>query len=506
MVIFTLHPEREKSLLRRHPWIFSKAIASVTKDGQPYSKQEIAPGTLVAVHSALGEFCAYAHYSPSSQILLRVISFNQDDAQHDPQASGGFSLRPNFIYERLQQAINKRSALYAEGNHGLRLVAAEGDLLPGLIIDLFNEVVSIAISSWGMEALFSEIVTALYQLLPTCVFYERSDTKARLKENLPLRAGLIDPQNPSTKVNLVNDKGENLPQSQCITALTMADGQRRTLDELVPPTLYVREHDLIDIPIDVRYGHKTGGYLDQRASRFYTYELCKQLKQEAPLPLLNPKAVLLQSALAASIAANSPEPEAKKHDPKMQEPKKHGSNMHGPKILNCFSYTGGFGLAALKGGASQVVNVDVSVHALAAAKAGIAHNHLDPGRCKLVTADVFTFLRNEVKAGHKYDVVILDPPKFIENKSNLVRGCRGYQDINRLGMLLVRPGGHLLTFSCSGLMTEELMQKILADAALEAQVQAQLVTTLRQDRDHMVSLPCPESFYLKGFDLLISPL
>ncbi len=100
--------------------------------------------------------------------------------------------------------------------------------------------------------------------------------------------------------------------------------------------------------------------------------------------------------------------------------------------------------------------------------------------------------------------MILDPPKFAENKSNLVSACRGYQDINRLGMQLVRSGGRLLTFSCSGLMTEDLFQKIIADAALEANVEAQLVTTLRQDIDHVVSLPCPETFYLKGFEILIN--
>ena len=165
--------------------------------------------------------------------------------------------------------------------------------------------------------------------------------------------------------------------------------------------------------------------------------------------------------------------------------------------------TGGFCLSALKGGARAVINVDVSQPALNAAKAGVVHNRLDPGRCKFINRDVFEFLRQEVKLGHKYDVVILDPPKFVLNKSTLVTGARGYQDINRLGLKLVAPGGHLLTFSCSGLMTEELFQKIVADAALEAEVDAQIVGTLRQDRDHIVALPCPESFYLKGLDLLV---
>ena len=148
-------------------------------------------------------------------------------------------------------------------------------------------------------------------------------------------------------------------------------------------------------------------------------------------------------------------------------------------------------MSALKGGARSVHNIDVSQPALDAAKAGVVHNRLDPGRCKFINCDVFEFLRKEVKLGHKYDVVILDPPKFVLNKSTLVSGSRGYQDINRLGLKLVAPGGHLLTFSCSGLMTEELFQKIVADAALEAEVEAQIIGTMRQDRDHIVSLPCP---------------
>ena len=220
----------------------------------------------------------------------------------------------------------------------------------------------------------------------------------------------------------------------------------------------MKENDLVSIPIDVKEGHKTGGYLDQRQSRLHTYKLCKEFKEL------------------------------------------HGT---GPTVLNCFSYTGGFGLLALNGGAAKVFNVDVSAHALEAAKQGVVQNHLDPGRCKFIKKDVFAYLREEVQKGTKFDLVILDPPKFAESKSTLVTACRGYQDINRLGLQLVKQGGHLLTFSCSGLMSEELLQKIIADAALDAKVDAQIVATLRQDRDHVVALPCPESFYLKGFDLLV---
>ena len=443
MITFTLHPEREKSLKRRHPWIFSKAVATVhDEQGKEINKKSVASGTLCQVNAADGSFLCYAHYSAASQILLRVISFKQDDVQGD-------KLRPDLVLERLTAAKARRASLLARGEGGVRLVAAEGDYLPGLIVDKFNNVIVLALNSWGMEALYEPLVQGLHALFPECTLYERSDAKARLTERLPLRVGYIDPDDISTTYNLVDQPAKKITPNGT------------TIKE-IPATLYVRENNLVEMPIDVLQGHKTGGYLDQRASRYHCYELCQELK---------------------ALSENG---------------------KTGPSVLNCFCYTGGFCLSALKGGARSVHNIDVSQPALDAAKAGVVHNRLDPGRCKFINCDVFEFLRKEVKLGHKYDVVILDPPKFVLNKSTLVSGSRGYQDINRLGLKLVAPGGHLLTFSCSGLMTEELFQKIVADAALEAEVEAQIIGTMRQDRDHIVSLPCPESFYLKGLDILVS--
>lgn len=477
MFAFLLHPEREKSLLRRHPWVFSKAIASVLKLSKQQAaapqlsaetladaslqvkRSEVEAGELCQVRDSRGNFLAWCHFSPYSQIILRVISFELE-ARIDRQ----------FFLERLKSAIEKRRTLQNAGNDGLRLVAAEGDYLPGLIVDRYNNVLSFAITSWGMEANYEHIVSALHELQPECYIYERSDGKTRPKEKLLLRRGAVDYTDARITYNLCNSDGTPLPASKQITEVPAlpssgADGAaacdcaKVPVSEAIPATLYVKENDLVSIPIDVKDGHKTGGYLDQRQSRLHTYELCREFK-----------------AL-------------------------HGV---GPSVLNCFSYTGGFGLLALKGGASKVFNIDVSAHALEAAKQGVVWNHLDPGRCKFIKKDVFSYLREEVQKGTKFDVVILDPPKFAESKSTLVTACRGYQDINRLGLQLVKKGGHLLTFSCSGLMSEELLQKIIADAALDAKVDAQIVATLRQDRDHVVSLPCPESFYLKGFDLIVN--
>ena len=504
MISFVLHAGREKSLLRHHPWIFSKAVDKVLTDARADApvkdKKEIKSGTLCQVLSSELKFLCYAHFSPYSQIMLRAISFRQEDR-----------IDYDFIKGRIASAMARRGALKIRGDHGIRLVSAEGDYMPGLIVDRFNNVISVAISSSGMESCYNHIFRALHELNPDCYLYERSDAKSRSKENLPLRAGLVDPEDLSPAYNLKDKAGNGLKDSKQITSVkrivtdadsasqSAADGaaaaavgsasssvgaaspsactsssavgaastsenlsERISLDEAIPDTLFVLERGLVEIPIDVKHGHKTGGYLDQRQSRYHTYELCKTFK-------------------------------ALSEDGKT-----------GPTVLNCFSYTGGFSLHALKGGAKAVFNVDVSDNALNAARQGVVHNHLDPGRCKFINKDVFEYLRQEVKKGTKFDIVILDPPKFAENKSNLVSACRGYQDINRLGMQLVRSGGRLLTFSCSGLMTEDLFQKIIADAALEANVEAQLVTTLRQDIDHVVSLPCPETFYLKGFEILIN--
>ncbi len=388
----TLHEGREKSLLRHHPWIFSKAVAAVTGDPNK--------GDLVSVRSADGAFLAWGFYSPASQIRVRALSFNEQEIPTDDLIAG-----------RIKDAVMRRRDLMAAGNYGVRLIASEGDLLPGIIVDKYNDFIVLSISSCAMERFFEVFVKTLKELFPNCSLYERSDTKSRLKEGLAKRSGVICGITP-------------------------------------PDTLYVLEGNGVSIPVDIVRGHKTGAYLDQRASRIHAATLCKNAR-----------------------------------------------------VLNCFCYTGGFGLWALKGGAVRVENVDVSAQALDEAKAGVVFNHLDPGRCRFIRKDVFEFLRTQVEKGEQYDVVILDPPKFAEGASSLRKACRGYQDINRLGFKLVKKGGHLLTFSCSGLVGPELFQKIVADAALDADVNAVIRNSLRQDEDHCVSLPCPESFYLKGLDL-----
>ncbi len=213
----------------------------------------------------------------------------------------------------------------------------------------------------------------------------------------------------------------------------------------LPEQLIIEENG-IKAYVDVVKGHKTGYYLDQRDSRA---ALEKYVKDKT--------------------------------------------------VLNCFSYTGTFGLYALRGGAKQVTQVDVSQDALDIAKANVELNKLDMSKAEFLKKDVFKLLREYREQGVKFDVIVMDPPKFAESKAQLQGACRGYKDINMIAMQLLNPGGYLLTFSCSGLMEQNLFQKIIADAALDANKDMVFVEKLSQAQDHVIGSAYPEGFYLKGF-------
>jgi 23S rRNA (cytosine1962-C5)-methyltransferase len=211
----------------------------------------------------------------------------------------------------------------------------------------------------------------------------------------------------------------------------------------------IKENGL-NILVDVVNGHKTGFYLDQRDSR------------------------------AAA-----------------------GRYAKGKTVLNCFSYTGTFGLSVLAGGAAHVTNADLSDLALETAERNMELNQLDLSKATMTKADVFKLLRQYKDEGKQFDMVILDPPKFAENKTQLVGACRGYKDINRVAMQIVKPGGLLFTFSCSGLMEESLFQKVVADAALDANRGCLFIERLSQAKDHPIASFYPEGHYLKGLVCII---
>lgn len=380
---------REKSLRRRHPWIFSRGIQRV--EGKP------SLGQTVDVYDHQGQWLARGAFSPNSQIRVRVWTFEQEDIDVD------------FFKKRLLQAQGLRDVLAArDGLTGYRLIAAESDGLPGITIDRYGDFLVCQLLSAGAEAQKDNLVEALVALYPACSIYERSDVSVRKKEGLKERTGVLH--------------GE------------------------MPPASVVIEENGVKISVDITGGHKTGFYLDQRDSR------------EAAVKYVN-----------------------------------------GKRVLNCFCYTGGFGLYALKGGAAEVINVDVSQPALDIAKSNAEMNGYDLSKAQFVNADVFKLLREYRDAGELFDVVIMDPPKFAESKAQLTGACRGYKDINMLAMQILKPGGTLLTYSCSGLMDNALFQKIIADAALDANRDVQFIERFEQAADHPIDTAYPEGFYLKGF-------
>ena len=385
-----LQKERERSLLRRHPWVFSKAIENV--------KGKVAPGAPVEIFSNDGRWLARGAWSPESQIRVRVWTFTRSE-----------QIDTDFFVRRLSAAQQGRQELFAEqGLSAYRLVAAESDGLPGIIIDRYNNFLVCQLLSAGAEYHKQQLFDALKELFPECSLYERSDVAVRKKEGLAERHGVV-------------------------------------YGELPPDELVIEENNGVKIIVDIKTGHKTGFYLDQRDNR----------------------------AIAGRYAK-------------------------GRKVLNCFCYTGAFGVYALRGGATEVVNVDVSDPALAIARRNAEVNALDLSHAQFHKQDVFKLLRDCRERGEKFDMIVLDPPKFAESKAQLDGACRGYKDINLLACQLLNPNGILLTFSCSGLMTSDLFQKIVADAALDAGREAQILERMSQAADHPISTAYPEGFYLKG--------
>ena len=382
-----LKPGRERSLLRRHPWIFSGAIDRLTGD--------IEPGQTVDVLSARGEFLARAACSPLSQIRARVWTFNDELVNAD------------FFRGRIRSSIHSRDTSHlVQETDAYRLVYAESDGLPGLIVDCYAGTLVMQCLTTGAEHWRETFADLLLELTGLQDIYERSDADVRELEGLPLRAGPLR-GNPAGKLVI----------TEC--------GLR--------------------FMVDIAHGHKTGFYLDQRENHHH-----------------------------ASILAR------------------------GRQVLDCFCYTGGFTLNALAGGAKSVLAVDASADALALAGGNLALNDLPTGQVEFLEGDVFQVLRKFRDEGRQFDMVILDPPKFAPTASQAAKAARGYKDINLLAFKLLRPDGILVTFSCSGGVDLALFQKIVASAALDAGVEAQIIKYVSQALDHPVALNFPEAAYLKG--------
>ena len=386
-----LREGKERSLLRRHPWVFEGSIAKGSADA----------GETVRIDGADGQFLAWAAFSPSSMIRARAWSF---DASERIDAA--------FFARRVQRAVALRARLGLHSD-GIRLVHGEADGLPGLIVDRYGDVLSAQFLSAGAERWREVIADALRAATGLSRLYERSDASVRGLEGLPERTGWL-----------------------------RGDGDT---------ALVIQEHGW-QLGLDVALGHKTGYYLDQRESRRRFAQWVRQFGCQ--------------------------------------------------KVLNCYSYTGGFSVAALAGGAQAVCSVDSSGPALAQARDNIRRNGFDDAACEFLDADVNATLRQMLAAGRQFDAIVLDPPKFAPTAAHAERAARAYKDINRLGLKLLAPGGLLLTFSCSGGVSADLFHKIVAGAGIDAGVNAAILQRLEGDCDHPTTIEFPEGEYLKGLALL----
>jgi 23S rRNA (cytosine1962-C5)-methyltransferase len=386
-----LKAQSESFLAKKHPWIFSGAIQEI--QGSAVS------GETVEIYNSNRALCGRAAFSPHSQIIARMWSYNPDQ-----------KIDQEFFYQKIKTAISCRNGFQ---DKAYRLINAESDGLPGLIVDHYHDFLVGQFLSSGAEYWKAIFIDLLNDLVPNQGIYERSDARVREKEGL----------------------------KQC----------KGRLSGIEPPDLIEIQEGSNKYLVDIKNGQKTGFYLDQRDNRLYL----------------------------TKCVANK-------------------------KILNCFAYTGAFGIVALAAGAVHVTNVEISAEAISICTKNNELNRLNLKNIENVQGDVFDILRRYRDSNRFFDVIILDPPKFAESRSQLKNASRGYKDVNLLAMKLLKHNGVLLTFSCSEAIEPELFQKIVSDAALDAKRELQIVKWLTQPADHPVRLNFPQGKYLKGLVCRIS--
>lgn len=391
MKAIRLREGKDRSLLRRHPWVFEGSIAKGKADA----------GETVRVEAADGRFLCWASFSPESLIRVRAWSFDEQER-----------IDAAFFERRIAAAIALRARMPIDSD-AVRLIHGEADGLPGLIVDRYGDTLSAQFLSAGTERWKQTIADQLLAQTGLTRLYERSDANVRTLEGLASVTGWL--------------RGEG-------------------------PTEIVISENTWKLSLDVAEGHKTGYYLDQRDNRRKFAEAVRQYGCQS--------------------------------------------------VLNCFSYTGGFSVAALAGGASEVISVDSSGPALERATAHVVLNGFDPARHTALDADVNHTLRDLLRQGRRFDAIVLDPPKFAPTAAHAERAARAYKDINRLGLMLLNPGGLLFTFSCSGGVGPELFHKIVAGAGIDAGADGLILDRVGATPDHPQTIYFPEGEYLKGLLIL----
>ena len=389
MATVTLNPGKEKPLLQRHPWVFSGAIANV----QGY----VGRGDAVDVVAAGGDWLARGTWGSGSQIRVRLFTWDRDEA-----------IDERLLRSRIERAIEGRKRLLPADRSGdsARLIFAESDSLPGLIVDKYADFLVVQFLTQGMAARAEVITKLLAEIAQPRGIYERSDADIREKEGLPVTEGVLWGETP-------------------------------------PEQLVIRQHDLL-FYTSLQSGQKTGFFLDQARNRRQVAAYCA-----------------------------------------------------GAEVLDCFCYSGGFSLYAAQVAPLNLTAIDSSAAAIDTLHANVELNQLHlPIETDI--ADVFQKLRQYRHEQRQFDVIILDPPKFAHAAGQIERATRGYKDINLIAMQLLRPGGVLATFSCSGLVSSDLFQKVIFGAAVDARRDVHIIERLTQSPDHPLLLTFPEGDYLKG--------
>jgi len=387
MAVVRVKPGREKSLRHRHPWVFAGAIEQVSGP--------VRPGDVVEVTDARGTFLGRGYHNEHSRIRVRMLTWNERSIDDD------------FWRARVAASIRRRDGLDAGGRTtACRLVHAEADRVPGLIVDRYDDIVVVQFLTAGVERAREAIIDAIEAAAHPRGIYERSDTASRTREGLSASTGVL--------------RGD------------------------VPRAVEILENGLAFL-VNVETGQKTGFYLDQRDNRARVAEYAR-----------------------------------------------------GREVLDAFCHTGAFGAYAANAGARSLVLVDSSAASLATARWNVDKNGRAECACEFVQADVFEHLRALREQGRRFDLVVLDPPKFATNRHQLEAALRAYKDINLLGMEILAADGILATFSCSQAVDAASFTMAVSWAAVDAKRDVQIIHRLGQGVDHPVLTSFPESEYLKG--------
>lgn len=392
MVHVEVKKNREKSLQNRHPWLFSGSIYREKGEG-PYAR----------VDTFDKKISAWGVYNPRSQIRVRILDFTPLPSHPE-----------RVIMERLRDAASFRRHFLPASTNAFRLVNSEGDGVPGVIVDVYGDLMVVSTTCGGWESIREEVLfSALKKAWNVKAVYLKNNLEVRKTEGLSIR-------------------------DDWLSAYT------------VPMPVRVEENGLFYL-VDAVEGQKTGFFLDQRENRRFLSSLT-----------------------------------------------------HGLNVLNVFSYTGAFSVSALHGGARHVTNVDTSLPALDLSKENHRQNGFSESMYTQIREDAFEYLRYLQKKGSKFDLVILDPPALCKSSTHVKRATRGYKDLNLQALRLLRPGGCLFTFSCSGHVSPTLFRQIVFGAALDARVSARILRQAGADWDHPVNVYCPEGEYLKGLLLRVN--